>query len=209
MTKAAGIPDSYFGNRGQLYYFDDEHASAKKWVENKKKEYDADFAILVNLSGSSLHKKFVQAENVSRAIFGKYPKALVVLTGDKDCKPQEFLGDRIFSKVDKWNFRTTALQCKYFDLTISLETGLALIAHSWDAPCLQLLTAASWANHVKYAKNAYWLQAPVACSPCHRNPREYYGCPVKDKLPACVYFNEDAVMEKVEEALSERHAMSA
>ena len=204
MTKAAGLPESYFGNRGQLYYFDDEHASAAKWIEDKKKKYSADFMILINLSGSTLHKKFVQAESVTKRILEKYPDAFIVLTGDKDCKSQEFTGERIISRVDKWNFRTVALQCKYFDLNLSLESGLALIAHSWDAPTVQLLTAASFDNHVKYAKNAYWLQAEPSCSPCHRNPREYYGCPVIDKHPACVYFDEEKIIGKIEEAFSER-----
>lgn len=203
MTKAAGLPESYFGNRGKLYYFHDELASAAKWVDDTKNKYGVDFIVLINLSGSTLHKKFIQAESVTKKILEKYPNTLIVLTGDKDCKSQEFTHDHVISKVDKWNFRTVALQCKYFDLTISLESGLALVAHSWDAPCLQLLTAASWDNHVKYAKNAYWLQAPVECSPCHRNPRDYYGCPVLEKHPACVFFDEQKIMQKIEEAFSE------
>ena len=199
MTKAAGLPKSYYGTRGQLYFYDREHDEAKEWVKKKKKSYGVSYIVLINLSGSSLHKKFVQAESVSRLILEKYPKSLIVLTGDEYCKEQVFEHERVISVIDKWNFRTAALMTKYMDLTISLETGITLIAHSWDAPCLHLLTAASWANHVKYAKNAYWIQSPVMCSPCHRNPRRYIGCPWVNKMPGCVYFNEDEILEKVDE----------
>lgn len=200
MTKAAGLPESYYGTRGKLYYEEDEHEKAKAWIESIRTKYGVNWVILINLSGSSLHKNFVLAEEVSRRILDKYKDAFIVLTGDKFCLPKVFTGDRVLSKVDKWNFRTTALMAKYFDLTISMESGLAVVAHSWDAPTLQLLTAASFDNHVKYAKNAYYLQAEAACSPCHKGPFQYFGCPKKDKFPSCVWFDVEKIMEKVSEA---------
>lgn len=204
MTDAVGLPDTYYGNRGQLYFTEEEHRQAQDWIEKKHETYD--YVILVNLSGSTLHKKFIQAESVCRKILEKYTKSLIILTGDEYCKDQVFQHERVISYVgSKTNgFRSVSLKCKYVDLNISLESGLILVAHSWDAPALQLLTAASWDNHVKYAKNAYWLQSEVTCSPCHRNPREYFGCPVKEKHPECIWFNEDKLMQKVEEALGNR-----
>jgi ADP-heptose:LPS heptosyltransferase len=203
MTKAVGIPEVYYGTRGQLYYSDAEHELARQWAEAKRLQYS--HIIMVNLSGSTLHKKFVQAESVCGKILEKYPKCLIILTGDEYCKDQVFQHERVISYVgsEKNGFRSVALKCKYVDLNISLESGLVLVAHSWDAPTLQLLTAASWDNHVKYAKNAYWLQASPKCSPCHKNPREYFGCPVTEKHPACVWFDEDKIMEKVGEALGD------
>lgn len=204
MTDAAGLPDFYYGTRGQLYYTEEECRAAESWiVEKHASNYPV---ILVNLSGSTLHKKFIQSESICRKILEKYPQSLIILTGDEYCKDQVFQHNRVISYVgSKTNgFRSVALKCRYVDLTISLESGIALVAHSWDAPTLQLLTAASPDNHCKYAKNAYWLQAPLACSPCHRNPREYFGCPVLDKHPACIWFNEDEIMSKVEEALGNR-----
>jgi len=206
MTQFVGLPESYFGTRGKLYYKPEEHLKAKQAVQDLKTKYNAGWAILVCLSGSSMHKRFQQAESISRKILEKYPDALVILTGDESCLFQVFKGDRIVCKVDRWNFRTVALMCAYFDLVISPETGLACVAHSWDTPTLQLLTAASWDNHIKYAKNAYWVQSPVVCSPCHKGPYQYYGCPRKDDLPACVFFNEDEIMSKVEEAHNEYKA---
>ena len=201
MTDAAGLPESYYGTRGQLYYSNEDHDMAYEWAHGLMAKHDATHIIMVNLSGSTLHKKFVQAESICRKILDKYPKALILLTGDEHCLSQVFQHERVISWVGKKGFRTAALMTKYVNLNISLESGLALVAHSWNAPTLQLLTAASWDNHVKYAQNAYWLQSPASCSPCHRNPREYFGCPVREKHPSCIWFDEDQVMQKVEEAI--------
>jgi len=204
MTSACNLPDSYLGTRGQLYYGEACHEKAEKWIASQKAKYNADWIILVCLSGSSLHKRFQQAKSISTKILQTYPNALIVLTGDKDCLDDVFEGERIISKVDKWNFRSVALMSKYFDLVISPETGLVCVSHSWDTPTIQLLTAASWDNHIKYAKNAYWVQSEVYCSPCHKSPNRYYGCPTKERLPACVFFNEDKIMSKVKEAYEHR-----
>jgi len=199
MTDAARLPAHYYGNRGQLYYSVQDHQAAQAWIDEKHKKYD--FVVMVNMSGSTLHKKFVQAESVCRKILDKYPNSLIILTGDEYCKSQVFEHERVISYVgSKSNgFRSVALKCRYVDLNISLESGLALVAHSWDVPTLQLLTAASPENHCMYAKNAYWIQSPVACSPCHKNPREYFGCPVREKHPACVWFDEDEILKVVED----------
>ena len=205
MTLAAGLPASYCGTRGELYYPDKEHKQSKEWIESTKKKYDTDWLILVCLSGSSLHKRFEQAESICNKILRKYPKAFIVLTGDKNCEKDEFKHPRILSKVAKWNFRTVMLMAKYFDFVISPETGLVCVSHLWNTPTLQLLTAASWDNHIKYAKNAYWVHADVSCSPCHKNPVKYYGCTMRKGLPICVVsFNEDSIMNKVEEAYVNR-----
>lgn len=204
MTKAIGLPDKYLGTRGSLHFSQEDHKACQSWIDEKHKKYKQ--VILMNLSGSTLHKKFVQAESVARRILNDYLECLIIITGDNHCKDQVFEHERVISYVgSKTNgFRSVALKSKYVDLTISLESGLPLVAHSWDAPCLQLLTAASPENHCKYAKNAYWIQAPVYCSPCHKNPRAYFGCPVKDDMPSCVFFNEDEILKKVGEALVNR-----
>jgi len=200
MTEACNLPESYFGTRGQLYYSHDSHWEAKEWIDSIKVKYDADWVVLVSLSGSSLHKRFHQVDSICKKILEKYPKAFIILTGGKEFLPEVTPNPRIMSKVDKWNFRTVSLMSKYFDFVISPETGIVCVSHSWDTPTLQLLTAASWDNHIKYAKNAYWVQSEIYCSPCHKSPQRYYGCPTKEKFPACVFFNEDKIMAKVEEA---------
>jgi ADP-heptose:LPS heptosyltransferase len=199
-TDACGLPPSYYGTRGKLYYTDAQHQNSKEWVRNLKEKYKADWLIIVVVSGSSLHKRFQQVHSVCAKILDKYPTALIVLSGDKDCTDLEPVHERIVSRIGKTNFRTMALNVKYADLVISPETGLVCVSHSWDTPTIQLLTAASWDNHIKYAKNAYWVQSPIECSPCHKSPSHYYGCPVRDRVPACVFFDEDEIMTKVEEA---------
>jgi len=148
-----------------------------------------------------MHKKFVDAEVICNRILEKYPRSCIVLTGGKDELQDEFKHPRISSKVAKWNLRTAALMVKYFDFYIGPETGLTCAAHMWDTPALQLLTAASWDNHIKGAKNAYWVHPECACSPCHKNAQRYYGCTIKDDLPLCVTsFDHDKIMAKVNEA---------
>lgn len=204
MVDAVGLPESCYGQRAELYFTDQEHEAAQQWADDKHNKHSHIF--LVNLSGSTLHKKFMQAKSVSNKLLEKYPTCLVILTGDSHCKDDVFEHERVISYVgsESNGMRSVALKCKYVDLTISVESGLPLIAHSWDAPCLHLLTAASPDNHCKYAKNAHWIQSRKACSPCHKNPREYFGCPVVDKHPACVWFDEDEIMGKVEVALGNR-----
>lgn len=211
MTAAAGLPECYFGQRGMLYYDDIDHQGAQEWIKSFKEKNNVDWLVLVCLSGSSLHKKFQQAEEVCRSLLDKHPQAYIILVGDQFCECQLFEHPRVSHKIqlkDKdgkithkgWNFRTTMLMAKYFDFVVSPETGLVCVSHMWDTPTLQLLTAASWDNHIKYAKNAYWVKSPVSCSPCHRSPFKYYGCPRKEDLPACVFFNVPEILDKIEEA---------
>lgn len=205
MTKACHLPDCYLGTRGELYYPQAEHDQAKKWIEDTKSKNNADWIILLVLSGSSMHKRFQSAESIARKILAKYPGAYIVLSGDKDCQADVFEGDRIKSIVGKWNFRTAALMAKYFDFVIGPETGLMCVSHLWDTPALQLLTAASPENHLMYAQNAYYVKSDAPCSPCHKNPVSYFGCTRKNDLPLCAaLFDEDKIMEKVEEAYVRR-----
>ena len=201
MTKSCNLPESYYGTRGELYYTKDEHEIAKSSIEKYKKKLNASWLIFLCLSGSSMHKKFCCAESIGRKILEKYPTAGIVLTGSKDEECNVFEHPRVMSKVSKWNLRTASLMVKYTDFYIGPETGLTCVAHMWNTPALQLLTAANWDNHIKGAKNAYWVQSDAPCSPCHRNAQRYYGCTIKDNLPLCVTsFNEDKIMEKIEEA---------
>lgn len=199
MTMACELPDKYLGTTGELYYDKLDEISAVEWVESVKKKYSINYIILINLSGSSLHKKFVQAESICRKLLSRDDKLYIILTGDKNCENQVFSGERIMSKVGGWNFRTAALMAKYMDLVISLESGLAVISNMWNTPTLQLMTAANRNNHSKYAKNAHTIQSPISCSPCHKGPYAYVGCPVIRDHPACVWFDEDRVIKIIEE----------
>jgi ADP-heptose:LPS heptosyltransferase len=200
LTKVCGLPDKYLGTRGEMFYPDDEHLKAIEWVKARREEYGVKYVVLVNLSGSSLHKKFIQAESICRKMLEKYKDIVIVLTGDKCTEKQLFTGERIRSVVGKWNFRTAALMARYVDLYIGTNTGLSCIANMWDTPTVQLFTADSMTTHSMYAKNAYGVQSPIYCSPCHKGPYKYLGCPIKDNPPACIFFNEDEVIAKIDEA---------
>jgi len=209
MTASCNLPEVYYGTRGELYYPNEEHVKAAEWVYNKKIRHNADWIILVCLSGSSLHKRFQKVESVCRKILDRYQDAIIILTGDKECEDLLFVHNRVFPKLGRWNMRTVMLMAKYFDFVISPETGLVCVSHMWNTPTLQLLTAATWDNHIKYAKNAYWVQSDAPCSPCCKNPAMYYGCTRKDGIPICAAsFDEDKIMAKVEEAYVVRKDVS-
>lgn len=209
MTKACGLPESYYGTRGELYYTEAEHSLAKNRVAKIKKDFGCDWAILVCFSGSSMHKKFLDAEIICRIILEEYPDSCIVLTGSKEELCNVFKHPRVISKVDNWNMRTVALMVKYFDFYIGPETGLTCAAHLWNTPALQLLTAANWDNHIKGSQNAYWIQSGASCSPCHKNAQRYYGCSIKNDLPLCVScFDHEKIMAKVKEAYVVRSEVS-
>lgn len=198
MTQWVGLPEFLYGNRGVMYYKEEDHYSAKSWLDECKKKYGVKYICLVCLSGSSLHKKFLQAEQVCHQMIEKYPDTMIITTGDSFCKNQEVVSKRLLSKVAKWNFRTVALMSKYVDYYIGTNTGLSCVANSWDTPTVQLFTADSIVTHSGYAKNSFGVQSPIYCSPCHKGPYKYIGCPIKSNHPACVTFNIDEIMDTVE-----------
>lgn len=201
MTKACNLPESYYGTRGELYYTEEEYSKAKETIAKIREKLGCKWLIFVCISGSSMHKKFIDAEVICRMILNKYPESGIVLTGSKDEVIYEFKHDRVLPKSGKWNLRTVALLVKYADFYIGPETGLTCVAHMWNMPALQLLTAATWDNHIKYAENAFYVQSEASCSPCCKNSQRYYGCTIKNDLPLCVScFNKDKIMDKVEEA---------
>lgn len=210
MTWAAGFKE-LSGIRGELYYKDDEHLKAQEWVFGAKKKRGLGYAVLINLSGSLPHKQFIQAEAVCQYILDTFPNALIITTGDKDCEKLSLNLDpsRLIRKEGKWNFRTVMLMSKYMDLVIGCESGLMVASNLWDTPTIQLLTAANLNNHPKYAKNDYSIQSPAACSPCHKGPYKYIGCPKANGLPICVQFDINQIIMKVKEAYYERHLVTS
>lgn len=198
-TKLAGLPDSYLGTRGKMYFPEEQHEKTRQWLESCRKKYGVDYIALVCLSGSSLHKKFIQASEVCLKLLDKHPDTMVITTGDEYCKKQDFSHPRVLSKVASWNFRTVALASKYVDFYIGPNTGLSCVANSWDTPTIQLFTADSMVTHSSYAKNAFGVQSSIYCSPCHKGPYKYVGCPIKEDHPACVFHDVEKIMSTVEE----------
>lgn len=161
-------------------------------------KYSSKFKVLINLSGSSPHKAFVQAKEVIDKIIEAYPDAQVFTTGDKLSEGIDTDRPEVIKFSNKMPFRQVLLIAKYMNCVIGTESGMMVGASCHGTPTIQLLTAASKENHVKYAQNDYSLQSPARCSPCHKNPYDYWGCPTKDNYPLCVFFDINRILEQIE-----------
>lgn len=208
-TCLAGHPELCGKYNGEIFYSDEE----VKIVENdllRPGRFKDNFKVMVNLAGSGPHKVFIQAKEVAKRILEKYPDAIIFTTGIDIIKELDFetIDTRIRSLVGKKNFRQALLMAKYMDCVIGCESGIMCGASMWDVPTIQLMTAASIENHAKYSKKDYSLQSPARCSPCFKGPYKYYGCPKKDNLPLCVYFDVDLIMKQVDKVYEEQYLLS-
>ncbi len=193
-TKATGFPHLLGKYKGELFFSKSEEEIVAKYLN----KYENKFKVLINLSGSSPHKVFVQASEVIDKIIDKYRNAQVFTTGDKLSEGIDSKRSDVVKLSNKMPFRQVLLIAKYVNCVIGTESGMMVGASCHGTPTIQLLTAASKENHVKYAENDYSLQSPARCSPCHKNPYDYWGCPTKDNYPLCVFFEVDKIIEQVE-----------
>ena len=193
-TKAAGFHHLVGKYRGELYF----SKSEERVVGNYLAKYQDKFKVLINLSGSSPHKVFVQSKEVIDRIMDTYSDAQVFTTGDKLSEGIDSKREGVIHLSGQMPFRQVLLMAKYMNCVISTESGMMCGASCHGTPTIQLLTAASINNHVKYAENDHSLQSPARCSPCHKNPYDYWGCPTKDNYPLCVFFEVDKIMEQFE-----------
>lgn len=194
-TKAIGFKQLCGNYRGELFFSEsEEHVVARTMLK-----YSNKFNVLVNLAGSSPHKAFIQANEVIELIMDKYEDVNVFTTGDEKAKDLGSKREGVIHLAGKLPFRQVMLMAKYMNCVIGCESGMVVASSCFGVPTIQLLTAASKRNHVHYAENDYSLQSPARCSPCHKNPYDYWGCPTKDNYPLCVHFDTNLILEKVEE----------
>lgn len=193
-TRVAGYSHLIGQYKGELYFSKSEEEIVLKGLE----KYKGRFKVMINLSGSSPHKAFVQASEVVDKITGLYPEAIVFTTGDEASKSLDSKRDDVIHMAGgKKPFRQALCMVKFMDLVIGCESGLMVGSSCLGTPTIQLLTATSIYNHCKYADNDYSLQSPCRCSPCFKNPYDYWGCPKKNYYPLCVYFDVDKIMEQI------------
>ena len=193
-TTACGFPHLVGRYKGELYFSKVEEGVVGKFLS----KYEGKFKVLINLSGSSPHKAFVQAKEVIDRVMDTHPDAIVFTTGDELSKGLDSDRKEVIRLSGKMPFRQVLLIAKYVNCVIGTESGMMVGASCHGTPTIQLLTAASKENHVKYAENDYSLQSPARCSPCHKNPYDYWGCPTKDEYPLCVFFDVNTIIGQVE-----------
>lgn len=210
----------WVGEKGEIY-FTDEEISIIKDIYNAN--YKDKFVIVCNLSGTSKHKLFYNAEYIIKTFLLQHSDAVCITVGDDLSKKHlEFSGDRIinrcgeFEKGKRYSFRQSMGIVKFANMTIGCESGLMVASTVLGCPTVQLMTAASIKNHGGDFNNDYSLQSPAECSPCHKGPYEYIGCPkfdyLNERYPICIKFKSDVVlnrMEQVYDAWSKKYTKTA
>lgn len=190
----AGYPELMGMYKPELFFTEEEVAVTKQWME----QFKGEFVVLVNLAGTSKHKRFIQAKEVCDRILKEFDDAHIILTGD-DIK-MSWEAERVTSIVGNKPFMQAVLIAKYCHCVIAMESGLGIGANVWGVPTVFLLTASSPESVCRYAQNSLHIQSPAKCSPCHRGPYEYKECEFKDGYPVCVYFDVDQILENVRKA---------
>lgn len=211
-TVFAGFPQ-HVGMKGDLFFTQKEEDFVRRIFSEK---YSGKFVIVCNLSGTSKHKLFYNADKIVKAFLDRHSDAVCITMGDEESRKHlDFSGHQIVNRAGVFNdkgefeggkaypFRQSMLMSKYSNLVIGCESGLMVAATLLGAPTVQLMTAASIKNHGGDFKNDYSLQSPAACSPCHKGPYDYIGCPkfeyLNERYPVCIKFEVETVLNRMEQ----------
>ena len=126
------------------------------------------------LAGSSNHKLYRYFEPLTRDFLERHPDASMYTNGDYSTKVLTYEHPQVTNLMmmgterdQVMSFRDAMLLAKYCDLVIGPETGIINAVGAWKVPKICLLTHSNAENFTKYFFNAYPIQAPVWCSPCH------------------------------------------
>ena len=201
-TFVAGFPDLAGKYHGEVFYTPREHELVEKWMA----EYAGRFSILINLSGTGPHKRFVQAQEFAELCLSTFEDAHIITTGSPECPELDLPAARCTHIGKRKPFREALLIAKHCSAVVGCESGLLVGAAMWKVPTVMLMTAASIESHCKYNPNDFSLQSPAACSPCHKGPYEYRGCPHRAGNPLCVYFDINKVLNQVGAIYDQRTA---
>ena len=193
-TKWAGFPHLMGKYRGEIWYTPEE----REMVEKYMKKFEGKFVVMINLTGTTIHKVLLDPEEYIDYILNKYPDAVVIATGDSSCKDLVKLSDRVTTIAGKFPFRQAAHVVRYVDCLLTMESGLGVIGNMWETPTIQIMTSSSQTNHPNNAKGDFSFQSQARCSPCSKGPYKFLGCPHSNGYPACVYIDRDIVKEKID-----------
>jgi len=197
-----------FVNKAQIYFTKSEEEAVKKIYEDK---YKGKYVVVCNLSGSSRQKYFLNVEKIMKEFLNRHSDAVCITVGDEDTrKVLDFAGERVVNRAGKFDgenqypFRQSMLMTKYADLAVGYESGLMIASTALGTPTVQLMTTSSIKNHGGGMESDYSLQSPASCSPCHKGPYEFIGCPKisvgSEKYPACIKFDVETVLDQMDKA---------
>jgi len=193
-TKWAGFPELMGKYRGEVWYTPEE----TKIVEKYMSKFEGKFTVMINLTGTTIHKVLLDPQDYIDYILNKYSNSHIITTGDPSCKDIVELNDRVSTIAGKFPFRQAAYVARYVDCLLTMESGLGVIGNMWETPTIQIMTSSSIINHPNFAKGDFSFQSQARCSPCSKGPYKFLGCPHSNGYPACVHIDKDKVKEQID-----------
>jgi ADP-heptose:LPS heptosyltransferase len=134
--------------------------------------------IQIQITGSSINKCYPWIPEVVVGLQKKYPKSMIITTGDPQGGPiiqvacVEAGADpkRMWATCGdkRYTLRDSLITTKYVDLVIGPETGIINASACWDTPKVVLLSHSSIDNLCRGWKNCYPIQGRAKCSPCYK-----------------------------------------
>ena len=194
-TKWAGFPELMGKYTGEVYYTTEEIHTVERWMERFKDK----FLVMINLTGTTIHKILLDHQGYIDYILEKYPDAQIITTGDSSCKDMVKKHDRVISIAGRYPFRQAVLMTRYVDCLLTMESGVGVAGSMWGTPSIQIMTSSSLVNHPNNAKGDFSIQSPAKCSPCSKGPYKFLGCPHKDGYPMCVHLDTEVVRGRIDE----------
>lgn len=193
-TKWAGFPELMGKYSGELWYTTKE----REIVEHYMSKYRGKFVVMINLTGTTIHKVLLDYQEYIDYILDTYPNAHIITTGDNSCKDMVEENERVTCIAGKFPFRQAAHIIRYVDCLLTMESGLGVIGSMWGTPSIQIMTSSSLVNHPNNAPGDFSIQSPAKCSPCSKGPYKFIGCPHENGYPLCVHLNTQEIKEQID-----------
>lgn len=220
--KWAGLPEKYRGRRTEIYFRDKEHEHVKRALAPLRERWP--FLMMWSIAGSMWQKAiYPWAKEVCDEFMARHPDVCLLITAGPEYAKYVWGGERVYDCVArKHPFRQVLLMTRYINLLVTPETGIGIGAGAYGTPKIMLMTAASVKNIVGNDRNDFSIQSEAWCSPCHRAIYNMDTCDTAPtdmdcrvahrdfnsprqklesrRLPICVFFGKDRVLEQMEKA---------
>lgn len=163
--KRSGLEAPKDLNLEGIWFSEEQTKRMEAWREKNKDK----FVVVIPIAGSTAQKVFHTFEDVCKQILNKYEDAVIYLAGDEPCRASVFEHPRVKTMIgDDVSIKQAVHMMKYADMVIGPETFLLVAAGMFGTPKIILATTSSVWQMTQHQKNDFSIQAPVACSPCHR-----------------------------------------